>query len=121
MKVTSMRGEVVDMNRLAAKNETTVALGNASMNARGDLLGAGGKVVKTREQLSAEFYASSAKTVKHVALRDVQTEIMATPAEAVASLSKKKEGTASPSTETETKAETANTRRRRTVSEGDDT
>lgn len=49
------RGEIIDMNALAMKHPTTPALGNAKMNARGDLLGQGGIVLKTQEQIEAEW------------------------------------------------------------------
>ena len=48
------RGIQVDMDRLRLSNETTIAVGNMKVNARGDQLGAGGKVIKTRQQIMAE-------------------------------------------------------------------
>lgn len=83
MKVVSMRGEVLDMGRMIAQNEKTVALGNASMNARGDIVGPGGKIIKRREQVATEYYAANPKAVKQVALRDISKEVFASPAEAV--------------------------------------
>jgi len=50
----TMQGKEIDMGKLIARNENSVAVGNMKVNARGDLLGPGGKVVKTREQLQAE-------------------------------------------------------------------
>ena len=85
MKVLSMRGRTVDMARLAMEHGDMVALGNASMNARGDLLGPGGQVVKTREQIARDYHADNPKAVKRqTALRDIKTEVFVTPAEAVA-------------------------------------
>lgn len=86
MKVVSMRGEVLDMSRLIAQNEKTVALGNASMNARGDIVGPGGKIIKRREQQATEYYAANPKAVKQVALRDISKEVFASPAEAISTL-----------------------------------
>lgn len=54
---TSMQGKVVDMEKLAIKNELTPAVGNMKVNARGDEIGAGGKIVRTREQVLADYYA----------------------------------------------------------------
>ena len=54
----SFRGHQVDMVSLAKKNEKVVALGNANMNGRGDILGKGGKIVKTREEVLADWYAT---------------------------------------------------------------
>jgi len=48
------RGIPVDMDRLRLQNETSIAVGNMKVNARGDQLGPGGKVVKTRAQVLAE-------------------------------------------------------------------
>lgn len=41
----SARGKEVDMGKLALQNELTPAVGNMSVNARGDKLGAGGQVL----------------------------------------------------------------------------
>lgn len=54
----SFRGRQVDMVSLAKKNEKAVALGNASMNGHGDILGKGGKIVKTREEVLADWYTT---------------------------------------------------------------
>lgn len=50
------RGEVVDMDLLRLANEETIAVGNMKTNARGDELGPGGKVVKTRAQIMSEYH-----------------------------------------------------------------
>jgi hypothetical protein len=50
----SARGKEVDMIRLVKQNEMAVAVGNAKVNARGDKLGPGGKIIKTREQIVSE-------------------------------------------------------------------
>ena len=52
----SMQGKEVDMSKLALQNENTVAVGNVRVNARGDELGAGGKIVKKREDVLKEYY-----------------------------------------------------------------
>lgn len=48
------RGVPVDMDRLRLANESTIAVGNMRVNARGDELGPGGKVIKTRAQVMQE-------------------------------------------------------------------
>ena len=48
------RGIPVDMERLRLANEQTIAVGNMKVNARGDQLGPGGKIIKTRQQVMAE-------------------------------------------------------------------
>jgi hypothetical protein len=49
------QGKGVDIDRLKLMNETTVAVGNAGVNARGDVV-KGNKVIKTREQITQENY-----------------------------------------------------------------
>jgi hypothetical protein len=56
-----MRGEAVDMERLRNINGDRPAVGNAQVNARGDRLGPGGVVLKTQEQIEAEWAAARAK------------------------------------------------------------
>jgi hypothetical protein len=41
----SARGKEVDMGKLALQNELTPAVGNMNVNARGDKLGPGGKIL----------------------------------------------------------------------------
>ena len=55
----SMQGKTVDMDLLRQKNELTPAVGNAKVNARGDELGPGGKIVRTREQVLKDYYDSN--------------------------------------------------------------
>lgn len=59
----TMQGKEIDMEKLSLKNETTIAVGNVRMNARGDELGAGGKIVKTREQVLAEYYEKNNRQI----------------------------------------------------------
>jgi hypothetical protein len=49
----SMNGKEVDMNRLININELTPAVGNMRVNARGDELGAGGQIIRKREEILA--------------------------------------------------------------------
>ena len=49
-------GKLIDMDAIRTKNETVIAVGNSKTNARGDLLGPGGKIVKTRDQIAADMY-----------------------------------------------------------------
>jgi hypothetical protein len=50
------QGKQIDMENIRAKNELVIAVGNTKQNGRGDLLGAGGKIVKTRDQVMREYY-----------------------------------------------------------------
>ena len=58
------QGKPVDMDALRISNERTVAVGNMKTNARGDELGPGGVVVRTRDQVMKEYYDSNAVYTK---------------------------------------------------------
>ncbi len=45
----------IDMSALVARNGDAIALGNARMNARGDIVTQRGLVLKTQEQIEAEW------------------------------------------------------------------
>ena len=55
----SMQGKPVDMDLLRQRNELTPAVGNARVNARGDEIGPGGKIVRKREDILREYYADN--------------------------------------------------------------
>jgi len=55
----SMQGKLVDLEKLAAKNELVPAIGNIPVNARGDELGPGGRIVRKREDIVAEYYENN--------------------------------------------------------------
>jgi len=61
---TSMRGREIDMEKLALQNELTPAVGNIRVNARGDLLGPGGQIVKTKEQILEEYYKNNPRSIQ---------------------------------------------------------
>ena len=50
------RGQTIDMAGLVLQNETAVAVGNMNVNARGDVLGKGGAVVKPKTEVIAKYY-----------------------------------------------------------------
>jgi len=52
-------GKHIDLDLLISRNELTPAVGNARVNARGDELGPGGKIIKKREDVLKEYYAHS--------------------------------------------------------------
>jgi hypothetical protein len=54
-KHMTMRGEPIDMAALVAKNATQPAVGNAKLNARGDVLDNRGQIIRTQEQVEAEW------------------------------------------------------------------
>ena len=57
----TMNGRQVDMDKLRSQNELTPAVGNMKVNARGDELGAGGKIIRTREQIVSSYYEGNPK------------------------------------------------------------
>lgn len=52
----TMLGREIDMDKLIGANELMPAIGNVRVNARGDELGHGGKIVKKREEVMSEYY-----------------------------------------------------------------
>lgn len=51
----SYKGREVNVNKIFEEQSKTMAIGNMRINARGDVIGIGGKIVKTREQLENEY------------------------------------------------------------------
>ena len=52
----TMQGRMIDIEKLRAANESTQAVGNMNVNARGDVLGAGGKVVTKKAEVIQKYY-----------------------------------------------------------------
>ena len=44
----TMQGKMIDIEKLRGANENVQAVGNMNVNARGDILGAGGEIVKPK-------------------------------------------------------------------------
>jgi hypothetical protein len=55
----TMQGKEIDLDKLRAKNETVLAVGNAKVNARGDEIGPGGRITRKREEIVNEYYTGS--------------------------------------------------------------
>jgi outer membrane biosynthesis protein TonB len=47
---------MVDIEKLRAANESVQAVGNMNVNARGDVLGPGGAIVNTKENVIKKYY-----------------------------------------------------------------
>ena len=58
------QGKAIDMDALRVQHEAEIAVGNMKTNARGDELGPGGIVVRTRDQVMKEYYESNAVYTK---------------------------------------------------------
>ncbi len=52
----TFQGKKIDMDTLRQRNELTPAVGNARVNARGDQLGPGGRIVKSSEDAMRDYY-----------------------------------------------------------------
>ena len=52
----TMQGRMVDIEKLRAANEGVRAVGNMGVNARGDVLGPSGQIIRPKEQVMREYY-----------------------------------------------------------------
>lgn len=52
----SANGKNINIDAIIAQNEESIAIGNMRVNARGDELGPGGKIERTREKIMADYY-----------------------------------------------------------------
>ena len=73
----SALGKQIDMDKLRLHNESTIAVGNMKVNARGDQLGPGGNVVKTRNEVMQEYYNTSGMIPKRTDFMPDETAILA--------------------------------------------
>jgi len=68
-----MQGRMVDIEKLRAANESTLAVGNMNVNARGDVLGAGGHIVTNKAQVMQQYYEQPKGLVDDTPLRNKPT------------------------------------------------
>jgi hypothetical protein len=59
----TMQGKEIDFDKLRMKNEMALAVGNVRMNARGDELGPGGKIVRKKDDIMTEYHTDSKNLV----------------------------------------------------------
>lgn len=62
-------GKNIDLDLLIQRNELTPAVGNARVNARGDELGPGGKIVRKREDILKDYYTQPSGVKSETVLR----------------------------------------------------
>jgi len=62
-KYRTAHGKMLDIDKLRLVNEETIAVGNMKVNARGDQLGQGGKVIATRNEVMNQQYKIQGTTV----------------------------------------------------------
>ena len=51
-----MQGRMVDIDKLRSANEAVRAVGNMSVNARGDVVGSNGKILQKKESVMKAYY-----------------------------------------------------------------
>lgn len=92
MKITTLKGKQIDITALRERHGASVAIGNSNMNARGDILGRGGVIVKSSEEVARDYYESNpnAVTSSPISLKDISEEIVMTPKEAMAAYDDKR-------------------------------
>lgn len=49
-------GRVINIDAIMSQHEESIAVGNMRVNARGDELGPGGRIERTREKVMADYY-----------------------------------------------------------------
>ena len=71
------QGKQIDLDLLIQRNELTPAVGNVRVNARGDELGPGGKIVKKRENVMQDYYNQTQKIVDEVSVSEREAKELA--------------------------------------------
>lgn len=78
----STKGQEINFDLLARENQNVIAVGNANLNARGDRLGPGGKIIETAEEIlqkaalrqaadpSTSYDQNNPNAVKMVSIKD---------------------------------------------------
>jgi len=70
------RGREFNMQAFASSRGTTTAVGNSFRNAQGDLLGPGGKVIATAQEITGKVYDNTPKSSKKpVKLNPLEQEV----------------------------------------------
>jgi hypothetical protein len=114
----SMRGKVIDMDAMRSANEEMRALGNAKMNARGDVLGRNGQIEVRREQIARDYYNRNPGSAQQVSLKPAMPDVFETPDQAMARLTAPANVAAQ--AETDMPSELASKKGRRLIKDSDD-
>ena len=69
----TMQGRMIDIEQLRAANEDIRAVGNMNVNARGDILGAGGQIATPKADVIAKYYEQPKGKVDDTPIRMRQT------------------------------------------------
>jgi hypothetical protein len=75
--IYSNRGELIDFDHMMAQQGKTVAVGNTNLNARGDIVGPGGVIVKTAEQIISEqgYNQRPAEPVRKASITELAKQV----------------------------------------------
>tara|TARA_B100001057_G_C22777696_1_gene922316 strand:+ start:85 stop:426 length:342 start_codon:yes stop_codon:yes gene_type:complete len=65
---------MIDIEKLRAANEAVQAVGNMNVNAKGDVLGAGGKIVTKKETVMRKYYEQPKGMVSDTPTKNKPTE-----------------------------------------------
>ena len=84
----SMRGKIIDMDRLRNVNSNARALGNANLNARGDKLDQKGRIIRKREDIVNEYYSKKQQGIQYVSINSLDNKF-ADPKEKAKELAEK--------------------------------
>ena len=84
----SMRGKIIDMDRLRNVNANARALGNANLNARGDKLDQKGRIISKREDIVNEYYSKKQQGIQYVSINSLDNKF-ADPKEKAKELAEK--------------------------------
>ena len=57
-------GKMIDIEAILLHHEDTIAVGNNPVNARGDEIGPGGKIIRTNTEVVQEYYATNPNAVE---------------------------------------------------------
>lgn len=63
------RGKMIDLETIRRKNEDTVAVGNMGVNARGDKLGPGGRVIAPVQEAARRHHNRTAVSTETVGIK----------------------------------------------------
>ena len=69
-----MQGRLIDIDKLRASNETVRAVGNMGVNARGDVIGQGGRIIKSKDDVMKEYYQAPKGKVDDTPVKKEQTQ-----------------------------------------------
>ena len=67
----TVRGKIIDMNKMRNMNSTVRAVGNAKLNARGDKLDNRGNIKRKSEDIVYDYYSKQQEGIRYVSLTDM--------------------------------------------------